>query len=46
VLPRLSATPGRIKHLGPKLGQHTDEVLSDCWAWRDEIEELRQKRVI
>jgi crotonobetainyl-CoA:carnitine CoA-transferase CaiB-like acyl-CoA transferase len=35
VLPRLSATPGRIRHLGPKLGQHTEARCSrNCWAWR------------
>ncbi len=28
-LPRLSATPGRIRTLGPALGRHTDEVLSE-----------------
>jgi succinyl-CoA:(S)-malate CoA-transferase subunit B len=47
VLPRLSATPGRIKHLGPKLGQHTDEVLAGLLGMdANEIEELRRKRVI
>ena len=29
VMPRLSETPGEIRHLGPRLGQHTDEVLSE-----------------
>jgi crotonobetainyl-CoA:carnitine CoA-transferase CaiB-like acyl-CoA transferase len=28
VIPRLSATPGRVTHAGPPLGAHTDEVLS------------------
>ena len=28
-LPRLSATPGRIRSLGPALGEHTDEILTD-----------------
>ncbi|MDA3646888.1 CoA transferase [Saccharopolyspora indica] len=28
-LPRLSATPGRIRSLGPRLGEHTDSVLID-----------------
>ena len=27
--PRLSATPGRHRHTGPALGEHTREVLSD-----------------
>jgi succinyl-CoA:(S)-malate CoA-transferase subunit B len=47
VIPRLSVTPGRIKHLGPKLGQHTDEVLSGLLGMnQNEINVLRQKRVI
>jgi crotonobetainyl-CoA:carnitine CoA-transferase CaiB-like acyl-CoA transferase len=28
VIPRLSATPGRVTHAGPPLGHHTNEVLS------------------
>ena len=28
-VPRLSATPGRIRSLGPKLGEHTAEVLHE-----------------
>jgi len=27
VFPRLSRTPGRIRHAGPRLGQHTDTVI-------------------
>jgi succinyl-CoA:(S)-malate CoA-transferase subunit B len=47
VIPRLSVTPGRINHLGPKLGQHTDEVLSGLLGMnQNEIDVLRQKRVI
>jgi crotonobetainyl-CoA:carnitine CoA-transferase CaiB-like acyl-CoA transferase len=47
VIPRLSKTPGQIRHLGPKLGQHTEEVLKDLLGMNsDEISELRKKRVI
>ncbi|MCW5700657.1 MAG: CoA transferase [Rhodospirillales bacterium] len=47
VLPRLSETPGQIRHLGPRLGQHTEEVLKDLVGLTDDaIEELRAKRVI
>jgi crotonobetainyl-CoA:carnitine CoA-transferase CaiB-like acyl-CoA transferase len=28
-VPKLSETPGSIRSLGPKLGQHTDEVLRE-----------------
>jgi len=47
VIPRLSETPGQIKHLGPKLGEHTAEVLKDLLGMDDcQIDELRKKRVI
>jgi crotonobetainyl-CoA:carnitine CoA-transferase CaiB-like acyl-CoA transferase len=29
VFPKLSATPGKIQHVGPTLGQHTKDILSD-----------------
>jgi crotonobetainyl-CoA:carnitine CoA-transferase CaiB-like acyl-CoA transferase len=46
-IPNMSATPGRIKHLGPKLGEHTDEVLRDLLGMDDaEIEDLHNKYVI
>jgi formyl-CoA transferase len=28
VVPRLSESPGAIRHPAPKLGEHTEEVLS------------------
>jgi formyl-CoA transferase len=42
VVPRLSATPGRVRHLGPELGAHNQEVFvgelgfaeSDLAAWK------------
>lgn len=47
VVPKLSETPGQIRHLGPKLGEHTVEVLSDLLGMNEaQIEELREKRVI
>jgi len=47
VIPRLSETPGRIKHLGPRLGADTEEVLRDLLGVEDdEIEQLRNQRVI
>jgi crotonobetainyl-CoA:carnitine CoA-transferase CaiB-like acyl-CoA transferase len=32
VFPRMSRTPGRIKHAGPRLGQFQDEVISELEA--------------
>ncbi|HEX2381195.1 MAG TPA: CaiB/BaiF CoA-transferase family protein [Acidimicrobiales bacterium] len=29
VVPRFTATPGSIRHAGPRLGEHTDEVLGE-----------------
>lgn len=47
VIPRLSETPGEIRHLGPKLGEHTDAVLTELLGMnQEEIGELRKKRVI
>jgi len=47
VLPRLSETPGEIRSLGPKLGQHTEEVLADLLGLDGAaIADLRAKRVI
>ena len=47
VVPRLSATPGRVSHAGPSLGRHTDEVLRDLLGMSSpEIAALRAARVI
>ena len=37
---KLSATPGRIRHRGPALGQHTREVLLEHGYTAAEVEEL------
>ena len=43
---KLSDTPGSVRHLGPRLGQHTDEVLSDLGYGQDDRERLRAQGVI
>ena len=43
---KLSNTPGRIRHLGPSLGQHTAEVLSRLGYNQEEIDCLRRSHVI
>jgi crotonobetainyl-CoA:carnitine CoA-transferase CaiB-like acyl-CoA transferase len=46
-IPRLSETPGRIRHLGPRLGAHTEEVLKEVLELDDaEIAALRDKDII
>ncbi len=47
VLPRLSETPGEIKWLGPRLGQHTDEVLQELLGLsKEDVKHLHEKKVI
>jgi len=43
VLFRLSDTPGEITSAGPRLGQHTEEVLGELGIPADEVAELRAK---
>ncbi len=47
VVPKLSRTPGAIRHAGPALGVHTDEVLRDLAdATDEEIAALRDAGVL
>lgn len=47
VTPRLSATPGEVRWLGPELGEHTDEVLVEALGLdRHALTELRSRGVI
>ncbi|MES2150278.1 MAG: CaiB/BaiF CoA-transferase family protein [Pseudomonadota bacterium] len=46
ISPKLSATPGATKWLGPTLGQHTDAVLGDLGYSAAEIAALRQDGVL
>ncbi len=46
-VPRLSETPGTIRSLGPKLGEHTDEILREIIGLDDDaIATLRAKKAI
>jgi succinyl-CoA:(S)-malate CoA-transferase subunit B len=46
-VPRLSETPGSIRSLGPKLGEHSSEVLRELLGLDDaQIAALRAKSVI
>jgi crotonobetainyl-CoA:carnitine CoA-transferase CaiB-like acyl-CoA transferase len=43
---KLSDTPGSVRHLGPHLGQHTDEVLSALGYGQDDRERLRAQGTV
>lgn len=47
ILPKLSATPGATQWAGPKLGEHTDEVLEELLALdAGQRAALKEQRVI
>ena len=47
VVPKLSRTPGTIRHPGPELGEHTESVLRElAKCSTDEIASLRDAGVI
>jgi len=47
VLPRLSRTPGSIKRTGPRLGEHTEEILGGLLGkTSQEIDSLRKLGVV
>ena len=46
IIPKLSGTPGGIRTLAPKLGEHTNEVLRQIGYADAEIARLRDARII
>lgn len=42
----LSATPGKIRHRAPQLGEHTEQIMLSLGYSAAEIAALREKRVI
>jgi crotonobetainyl-CoA:carnitine CoA-transferase CaiB-like acyl-CoA transferase len=46
ITPKMSATPGQTKWLGPKLGEHTDEVLRSLGYSDADIAALRADGVL
>ncbi len=47
VVPKLSESPGRIRHVGPELGEHNDEIYRDLLGLGDDdVVSLRSAGVI
>ena len=46
IVPRLSETPGDLEWVGPKLGEHTEEVLGSLGYSSADIASLRKRKVI
>ncbi len=46
IVPKLSETPGGTRWVGPKLGEHTGQVLSEAGVPEAEIAALRSRGVI
>lgn len=47
VVPRFSESPGSVDHLGPKIGEHNEEVYGEDLGYPSErLEELREKGII
>ncbi len=47
VVPKFSRTPGAVRHVGPELGAHTNDVLRElARCTDDEIEQLRNAGVV
>jgi len=46
IVPKLSISPGQTRWLGPKLGAHTEEVLSGIGYSTEDVAALRAQRVI
>jgi crotonobetainyl-CoA:carnitine CoA-transferase CaiB-like acyl-CoA transferase len=46
VAPKLSVTPGSVRSLAPRRGEHTDEILAGLGLTREEIERLRARGAV
>ena len=46
IVPKLSDAPGGTRWLGPRLGEHTEEVLQQAGYARDQIDRLRSAGVV
>ena len=44
--PKLSHTPGIVRRPAPMLGHHTEEVMTELGYTKEQIDELKEKRII
>ncbi len=46
IVPKLSDTPGQVRHAAPRLGQHTDDVLTQAGISAERLVALKKAGVI
>jgi formyl-CoA transferase len=46
IVPKLSATPGRTRWIGPALGAHTGELLASLGLGGDDVDRLRERGIV
>jgi formyl-CoA transferase len=46
IVPKFSKTPGEIRHAGPELGEHNEEVYGELGLDKEELFRLREEGVI
>ena len=46
IVPKLSETPGALRQRAPRIGEHTQQVLSQAGFTPEQLEELLKKGII
>ncbi len=46
IVPRLSASPGALRHPAPELGEHTAEILARLGVHERSQQELKQRKIV
>mgnify|MGYP003329975909 CR=1 FL=1 len=44
--PKLSETPGKLRHVGPVLGEHNEEIYRDLGVSSVELTELKIQGIV
>jgi formyl-CoA transferase len=45
-VPKFSKTPGAVRHLGPTMGQHNEEVYGELGYSKERLQQLKEAGVI